>query len=80
MHKIHIVQRRDGSVLVVAVLNPGAPQDVAQRTQRSLVASLNAGDKVMVVPYATAVVATQETLVGQLRNWWAARRLKARCE
>lgn len=75
MNKLHIVQRADGSVLVVAVMNPGTPSDVAQRAAEKLKQELGERDRVLVVPYATAVVVTQHSLWQAVRAWWAARRV-----
>lgn len=75
MHKLHIIQRTDGSVLVVAATNPGMPHDVAHRYGERLKAALGPADRVLVVPYATAAVVTQHSPWQALRAWWTARRL-----
>jgi len=76
MHKLHIIQRKDGSLFVVAVLNPGTPHDVAKIIQRKLTASVDAADRVLVVPYATAVIMSQSGLWQSIKAWWNVRRLK----
>lgn len=76
MHKLHIVQRKDGSFLVVAVCNPGCPSDMMNGISRGLRAALTDKDVVIVVPYTTVLVVAQSSLWQSLRAWWAARRLK----
>ena len=80
MNKIHIIQRRDGSLLVVAVANPGVPADVLYRAHHQLVKAFGPSDKVVVVPYATGVVSTNESLWQALLGWWVGRRVRKAVE
>jgi hypothetical protein len=75
MHKLYVVTRLDGSLLFVAVLNPGTPVDVGVMIRQRLVNASKPEDRVVVVPYATQVVASQP--LGQLlMSWWTARKMK----
>ena len=76
MQKLHIIQRNDGTVLFVAVMNPGMPADYCQRVQHDLERLKGKGDTVIVLPYASAVVVRNESLWQTLKGWWQSRRMK----
>lgn len=78
MHKIHIVQRPDGTLLVVGVLNPGMPYHYAENAEVALKKNFSNKDTVVVVSYATHVEVANQSLLASLKSWWLARKLKAR--
>ncbi len=78
MHKLHIIQRPDGTLLIIGVANPHMPADVLERTRRSLISQFGGGDRVIVVPYATQVQVHSHTLWESVRGWWHSRQLTAK--
>lgn len=79
MHKIHIVQRPDGTLLVVGVLNPGMPYHYAENAEAALKRNFKDTNAiVVVVSYATQVEVANQSLAASLKSWWLARKLKAR--
>ena len=76
MNKIHVIQRADGRFLVIGVANPGFSVDVVARLAEQMRALLDPKDIFLVVPYATGVMVSQETIWGALRAWWTGRRLR----
>lgn len=75
MHKLHIIPQPNGTLLVVAVLNPGVPWHYAEKTASELKAQFGPA-KIVVVPYATGVQVHSRTLWGAVKAWWTGRKLR----
>lgn len=75
MHKLHIITKPDGTLLIIGVLNPGMPWHYAEKTRSELKAQFGAAT-VAVVPYATSVEVHDSTLWGAIKRWWRGRRLQ----
>lgn len=75
MHKIHLITKPDGSLLVVAVLNPGMPWHYADTNKHELSKAFGSSATIVVVPYSTQVEVHDGSLLGAVRRWWNGRRL-----
>jgi hypothetical protein len=76
MHKLHVIQRPDGSLLVIGVLNPGMPWHYAATNKLALQTQFGATATVVIVPYATHIETSSQSLWASLRSWWLGRKLK----
>jgi len=76
MHKIKIITKADGTMLVVAILNPGVTAGRAVESLNGLKAQFGKWGHVIVVPYATHVEVANQSLWASLKSWWASRGVK----
>ena len=80
MHKLHIITKPNGTLLVVGVLNPGMPWHYAGSTLTALKSQFGATATCVVIPYSASVEVHDSTLWGAIKRWWHGRRLRTEGE
>lgn len=73
MHKLHIIIKPDGTLLVVGILNPGMPWHYAGSTLTALKSQFGATATCVVIPYSSSVEVHDATLWGAIKRWWRSR-------
>jgi hypothetical protein len=78
MHKIHVIIKPDGTLLIIGVLNPHMPQAFADQNLERLNKAFGKTATVAIVPYATQVEVHDSSLWTALRRWWRGRKLQVK--